>query len=161
MLEKPEYAQWQVTAIIDDGKWSWYVLYITWCHLDQVKAGLHYFGPNSEKTKENIHHRFDIPVVNEDTKDEFLFNVESCRTNTEELRQMIYETDEEDKYGFYPTILIDFDTNRFASFYPEMLMPEEFVPDGWTGSYADFSSEVPEDMRYWISEDGRNLLKEE
>ena len=97
MLEKPEYAQWQVTAIIDDGKWSWYVIYITWCHLDQVKAGLHYFGPNSEKTKENIHHRFDIPVVNEDTKDEFLFNVESCRTNTEELRQMIYETDEEDK----------------------------------------------------------------
>ena len=117
MLEKPEYAQWQVTAIIDDGKWSWYVLYITWCHLDQVKAGLHYFGPNSEKTKENIHHRFDIPVVNEDTKDEFLFNVESCRTNTEELRQMIYETDEEDKYGFYPTILIDFDTTTFSAIF--------------------------------------------
>jgi len=159
---RPEYANWLMTAIVDQGQWVWYVLYITWCYLDQVKAGLHYFGPDSEKTKENIHHRFDIPVVNENTKNRFLRNIKSYQVSTEDIRKMLMEeTDPIEKDAFWPTFLIDFDEKRFMSQYQEMELPEEFVPDGWTGSYADFSSEVPEEMRYWISEDGKNLLEEE
>ena len=93
---------------------------------------------------------------------QILENVQQIENVVETLKGMLEkETDADGKLDYEPTIFIDFDTNRFISFYPEMAMPECYVPDGWTGSYADFSSEVPEDMRYWISEDGKNLLEEE
>jgi len=155
---RPQYAMWQVTAILNQGKWAWYVLYIPWCYLDWEKWNAVF----SERNKRCAEARFCILIVNEHTKDLFLTAVERYRVETNVLRAMLEkETDADGKLDYEPTIFIDFDTNRFISFYPEMAMPECYVPDGWTGSYADFSSEVPEDMRYWISEDGRNLLKEE
>jgi len=47
---------------------------------------------------------------------------------------------------------------EFASFYPEMIRFELYIPDGWTGAYKNFLAEVPQEERYWMV-DGRDLFE--
>ena len=37
---------------------------------------------------------------------------------------------------------------------------EYFVPDGWEGKYQDFEKDIPRMQRYWLDENGKNLIGE-
>ena len=49
---------------------------------------------------------------------------------------------------------------RQISYYAEPESFEAFVPDGWIGKYQDFTEEIPEKQRYWMDENGKNLIGE-
>lgn len=66
----------------------------------------------------------------------------------------------DDILDFSPCFLVNFDCKTFVSFYPEMINFELYAPDGWTGAYRDFLSEVPLNERYWLV-DGHNLFERE
>jgi len=154
-MRKPIYAEWQVTAVVDNGKWEWYVLFISWCYLDWNKWSKEF----KERKQETA--RFGIMTVDEKTKDAFLYAVADYRIATEALRTMLKEeTDDDVKCAFEPTILIDFDAKVFVSDYPEMACPENYIPDGWTGKYESFSHMVPREKRYWLDEEGNDMLAE-
>ena len=65
-----------------------------------------------------------------------------------------------DKLAYNPSILIDFENRVFISYYAEPESFEAFVPDGWIGKYQDFTEEIPEKQRYWMDENGKNLIGE-
>ena len=50
--------------------------------------------------------------------------------------------------------------NFWISYYAEPESFEAFVPDGWIGKYQDFTEEIPEKQRYWMDENGKNLIGE-
>ena len=79
----------------------------------------------------------------------------------EELKKMLMkESDYNDKLAYNPSILIDFENRVFISYYAEPESFEAFVPDGWIGKYQDFTEEIPEKQRYWMDENGKNLIGE-
>ena len=49
---------------------------------------------------------------------------------------------------------------QVISYYAEPESFEAFVPDGWIGKYQDFTEEIPEKQRYWMDENGKNLIGE-
>ena len=65
-----------------------------------------------------------------------------------------------DKLAYNPSILIDFENRVLKSYYAEPESFEDFVPDGWSGYYQDFTVDIPQNQRYWIDKNGRNLIGE-
>lgn len=64
----------------------------------------------------------------------------------------------------FPVAFVDFDHKWFAGFYQDGPRLERYVPDGWTGEFADFANVYPDDMypasaKFWVV-DGRDLLRE-
>ena len=35
---------------------------------------------------------------------------------------------------------------------------EHFVPSGWVGIYQNFEKNIPKNQRYWIDDNGKNLI---
>src|SRR5258708_23868584 len=116
--------------------------------------------------------RFYFAVLNKDPAEHFMSKIEDRRVPANVLSEMMlvqrqmYEEyaslDTLDYYNdildFSPCFLVNFDHKEFASFYPEMIRFELYIPDGWTGAYRNFLAEVPQEERYWMV-DGRNLFE--
>ena len=73
---------------------------------------------------------------------------------------LMNESNYDDKLAYTPSILIDFENKVLISYYAEPESFEDFVPNGWEGKYQDFAEAIPRDQRYWIDENGRNLIGE-
>ena len=155
---KPVYAQDVVVAIKDKGILEWYVLNTDLCFMDygklvmaERKRGIY--------AEANAASRFDIMVVNESSKDEFLDKIKEFKVSTAELKEMLLqEKTFNDRLAYNPAIYIDFDSSRLISYYPEPESFENYVPDGWTGEYFCFDDMIPKEKRYWEDEDGKSLI---
>lgn len=170
---EPEYAQNVVVGVVFRSLFSWYVTEREYWYLDFTKyeralLATGYTGPIIG----NYSSRFHIAILNENTAESFLSQIEHCRVPASALSQMmldqrkLYEECEllnsleyfNERLDFIACFLVNFDQRQFSSQYPEMIRFERYIPDGWTGSYRDFLSEVPEQERYWIV-DGHNLFE--
>ncbi|TDL53883.1 hypothetical protein E2R60_12665 [Paenibacillus dendritiformis] len=134
----PEYAQILIVGVMHEGRWGWYV------------TEREYWFLNIE-----MEERFGIEVLDETTAGKFLIHIEEYKASADELRQMLLDIEDacatmDDVLEFMPTIYVNFDERTFFSQFPEPMSFELYMPDGWTGSYADFYGLVPEAERFWI-----------
>jgi hypothetical protein len=162
---EPVYAQDVVAGVVFRHTFSWYVAEKEYWYLDSTKYEHAFVESGHTKiTLGDYSHRFNIAILNEDTAEYFLSQIEDRRVPASALsemmmvqRQMYEEASALDSLDYYndvldfvPCFLVDFDRRQFSSCYPEMVKFERFIPDGWTGASRDFLSEVPEVERYWI-----------
>ena len=157
---KPIYAENIIVAIKSCGCVEWYILDKEYCFLDYPKLEEAYRKKGYNDTFDDDS-RFGIKVVNELSKTQFLDHIKEYKITAEELKKMLMkESDYNDKLAYNPSILIDFENRVFISYYAEPELFEAFVPDGWIGKYQDFTEEIPEKQRYWMDENGKNLIGE-
>lgn len=90
----------------------------------------------------------------------YILDKEYCFLDYPKLEEAYRKKGYNDKLAYNPSILIDFENRVFISYYPEPESFEAFVPDGWIGKYQDFTEEIPEKQRYWMDENGKNLIGE-
>lgn len=163
MFPEPEYAQNIVVGVLFRGMFAWYITEREYWCLDYTK----YHRVLLAASKAGIlpdasADRFGIPILDEHTAASFLSFIADKQVPASVLSQMMVvrrESDEhDDLLDFAPCLCVDFDHRQFFSQYPEMIRFERYVPNGWTGSYRNFLSEVPEEERYWIV-DGQDLFK--
>lgn len=155
---RPIYAENLVVAIKQEGSIEWYVLEKEYCFLDHLKL-MQDFREGGYEVFEDNTFRFGIEVVNESTQKRFLDNIREYKISSEELKKMLMEeTDLNEKLAFTPSVFIDFDNKVFISCFVEPSSFEAFVPDGWVGEYRDFDMDIPEAQRYWIDENGRDII---
>lgn len=155
---KPIYAEFIVVAIKQSGCVEWYILDKDYCFLDYTKLMEAYIERGYDIFDDNTS-RFGIKVVNERTQNLFLDNIKEYKISTRELREMLmHESNYDDRLAYNPSILIDFENKILKSYYAEPESFEDFVPDGWRGRYQDFEEDIPQNQRYWIDENGRNLI---
>lgn len=155
MFPEPVYAQNIVVGVILRNTFAWYVTEKEYWYLDYTKydRALLAAGYNNT-TLGDYAHRFDIAVLNEDIAEDFLSRIADRRVPANELSRMMVarrEADKEDDLlDFAPSLLVNFDQRQLFSQYPEMIRFEIYVPDNWVGAYRDFTSEIPQNERYWI-----------
>lgn len=155
---KPIYAEKIVTAIKYNKIIEWYILNRDCCFLDYIKLEEAYRQKGYEIVADDSL-RFGIKIVNESTSCLFLNNIEQYKVSTQELKKMlINEADYNEKLAYNPSILIDFDNRVLISHYAEPESFEHFVPDGWMGKYQNFETIVPKNQRYWVDDNGKNLI---
>lgn len=155
---KPIYAEKIVVAIKNNKRIEWYILDKDLCFLDYTKLEDAYRRKGYEIVSGDSL-RFGIKIVNELTGRSFIDNIEQYKVSTYELKKMlIYEVDYNVKLAYNPSVLIDFDNKILISHYSEPESFEHFVPSGWTGKYQNFETDVPENQRYWVDDNGRNLI---
>jgi hypothetical protein len=157
MFPEPEYAQIIVVGVLFHNSFAWYIARKEYWYLDYTKykdalLAVGYTHPLSD--------RFGIIILDEHTAESFFAHIANQRVPASVLTQMMLVRKARDAHDdlldFAPCLLINFDQKQFSSQYPEMIRFERYVPDGWTGSYRDFLSDVPEKERYWIV-DGESL----
>lgn len=157
---KPIYAENIIVAIKDYGFIEWYVLEKDLCFLDYTKLEKAYRKKGYEVVVDDTL-RFGIKIINELTKNLFLNKIKDCKMETDELRKMLKkEKKYHGKLAYNPSILIDFDNRILISHYAEPESFEYFIPDGWEGKYEDFERYIPLARRYWLDENGKNLIGE-
>lgn len=155
---KPTYAENIVVAIKHDGCMEWYILDKDYCFLDYAKLEEAYRKKGYAVIDDN-NFRYGIKVVNELTKNLFLKNIKKYKISAEKLKEMLLnESDPEEKLAYNPSILIDFENKVLVSYYAEPESFEYFVPDNWNGEYRDFEADIPQIQKYWINENGQDLI---
>ena len=92
--------------------------------------------------------RWGIEVLDSNAASYFLAHLFKCRYSADELRLLRMVSRDDKKTDYTPSLFIDFDNNTMFSQYPRPENFENFIPDGWTGSYENFTAFIPEDKRY-------------
>lgn len=163
MFPEPEYAQDIVVGVLFRHAFAWYVTEREYWILDRTKynRALSVAG-YARLVSESYADRFHIAILDEKTAAYFLSSIVEKRVPTSALSQMMLacraHDEQDDLLDFAPCLLVNFDQQQFSSQFPEMIRFERYVPDGWSGSYRDFLSEVPAEERYWIV-DGKDVFK--
>lgn len=157
---KPIYAEELVVAIKQKEHIEWYILNKDLCYLDYTKLETAFRKKGYEVTVDDTP-RYGIKIVNELTQESFLYNIKGNRITTDELKKMLMnEPNYNDKLAYNPSILIDFDNRVLMSHYAEPESFEHFVPNGWQGKYQSFEECIPKNLRYWLDENGKSLIRE-
>jgi hypothetical protein len=113
-------------------------------------------------------YRFGIRVVNFETVERFLdemsnFEISKNELSLEFLGRFNSAGSWWDVQDLFPVMFVDFDERRVAAFYSEGIPVDRYVPDGWIGEFADFSTKYNEETfpaaeKFWI-QDGSDLLR--
>lgn len=156
-----EYGVDIIVAVIYRGQWRWYVSEKDYWFLDQEKLR-RAFTEAGHPPPEGDADRFNIPIANEATAEQFLLAMDQFRVDRRELadsvRARIPPTSWDDIAHLCPSLLVDFDQKRLVSLFSEPASFEEYVPEDWRGEYRDFLMDIPESERYWIT-DGQDQLR--
>lgn len=158
---KPIYAENLIVGIIHDGKFGWYILEKDLCFMDSEKVVQAYQNIGYDVPQDDDF-RFGIKILDHHSVKNFLDGVKQYQISTAELQHLLKNEKEfNDRLAYNASLLIDFDRKMLFSYYPEPASFEAFVPDTWKGYYKDFGEYIPVDQRYWIGENGENLIKGE
>ena len=165
VFPEPEYAQNIIVGVTFRNAFAWYVTEREYWYLDYTKYNHALLAAGYDRfVSEDYSFRFHIPILDEHTAERFLSSIADKHVPASALSQMMAERrardEQDDLLDFAPCLLANFDQRQFSSLYPEMIRFEQYVPDGWSGSYQDFLSEIPEEEKYWIV-DGKNMFKGE
>lgn len=111
--------------------------------------------------------RFGIPVVNEQTMDRFLEEMEQFRIDRSVLSEGLARRFSQaqswwDVGKLFPMIFVNCDKRHVSAFYSQGVQMERFIPDGWSGEFTDFANnaneeDFPVSERFWI-QDGVDML---
>ncbi|MGM7723474.1 hypothetical protein [Metabacillus sp. Hm71] len=145
------YAETIIVGVLYKNNWYWYVTDKEIWFLDLKKLEKAFIDAGYEINIEGDYSdRFNIPIVNRQTAEEFINHLEEYKVTTNQLRKMMLEelsVDELDKY--HPALFVNFDTETLISNFPEPASFEAYVPENWKGLYRDFIEDVPMNERYW------------
>lgn len=153
MKFNPEYAENIIVGIIYKNQFSWYITEKSFWVLDYEKNMNEYIenGYGNLIFEGFLNSRLNIPIVNSKTVDNFLEKIAEYKTETQELKDFVFNKIIEDTIlELAPSLFVDFDNKILYSNYPEMLPFERYVPEGWIGEFKDFVDYLPKDEIYWI-----------
>ncbi|WP_338782148.1 hypothetical protein [Metabacillus sp. FJAT-52054] len=156
MLLEPVYGQNIIVGFIFNQHFNWYVTYRELWFLDYQKfnaadkdTGFSYGDFNNERNN--------IPVLDKTNALFFLNRIKEL--DSAALTQLLIDyKDSEDLLDFSPALLVNFDCREFYSLFPEPASFEDYVPDGWSSQYFDFTGEILPEFKYWIDQSGVYLL---
>ncbi|MBL1230543.1 hypothetical protein IW492_15030 [Enterococcus sp. BWB1-3] len=152
-MQTPIYAENIIIGVKRSGVLTWYITDTELWYLDYSQAGY-----SSEEYPEE---RRNISILNEDTANIFLKNVEKYKASTKSIKLNFFKELSRDRddavYNYNPSLLIDFDNRIVYSNYPESISFEEYIPDDWTGYFGRFFEQISLEYRYW-EENGINYL---
>jgi hypothetical protein len=155
MQIEPVYAETIIVGLLYKNQFRWYVTDKEVWFLDYRKLANAY--GNIEIANEEDE-RIGINIVDETTIDVFLARIETYIVATEMLHKLLAEAKRENQLDYSPALFIDVDDRTLYSMFPEPASYEEYVPNGWSGKYDDFTNLVPSVERYWIDKNGNCLF---
>lgn len=139
-----------IVGIVYKNKFNWYITEKEfWILNEKIEDGRH-------------DERVGIEILDTDTFEVFEKRIERYIVSTEELREYLelantYST--HDAFiDFLPSFYVNFDSKIFYSLYLEQRAFEWYVPDGWIGEYKDFFELIDEQYRFWIDNNGNDIL---
>ena len=161
MKEQVEYGSDIVVGSVCEGVFRWHASEKELWILDQRKWAQAFISAGYDVSSEDYSERFGIAVLNEKTAPAFFRETESDFVTKEHLQSLLRSSESletwDDFSHLMPSLYVDFDRRELISFFPEPLEFENYVPEGWKGSYSAFYERIPNDQRYWIL-DGVDLL---
>ncbi len=159
-----EYAQHIIVAVVFNTIWSWYVTEKDYWYLDLMKLEQAFLDKDYELPNVGDYsERFNIAILNENSAEKFLEQINECKVSTAELRESLIASDPhnlDSLIEFVPSLFVDFDKKSLRSQFPEPASFENYIPDGWIGSYENFIDQVPMQEKYWIIEGKDYFTKE-
>jgi hypothetical protein len=162
MIPEIRYADKIIVGVVYKAKWFWYVSEKEFWFMDLVKLNQAFLKRGYTTDMTDFSARFNIPIVNEETVEQFLVAMAPYQTDVTTLSIIFVNylpaKSWDDIIEMCPSLLLDFDRKKLWSLFPEPASFENYVPDGWQGEYADFLQEVPKEQKYWII-DGNNYFE--
>jgi hypothetical protein len=136
-------------------EWLWFQSPIDFWVLDQEKWTRGFRERGFEVPDDDYAARFGIPIVDDDTVDDFLALMAEFGRLREDLEAELGARSESarswwDIAELMPVFFVDFDARCAYSVYGENLELEKYVPAGWTGKFENFYGLIPEEQRYWV-----------
>lgn len=164
MKVEPIYAENVIVGVVYNKVWQWYVTEKDLWFLDYKKLEKAYLdkGFDIEDIIDD-NERIGIKVLDRENAESFLYNIKEYLVTTDELNSMLKNKAEnkgefDDLLDFSPTIFVDFDSKRLCSMFPEPASFEDYVPEGWTGEYIDFTNLIPDKEKYWVNDTNENIF---
>ncbi|TYV37149.1 hypothetical protein [Listeria monocytogenes] len=149
----PKYAENIIVGVKYNDSFNWYITDTELWYLDYKQA--------CYSIEEYPKERKNISILNENTANSFLINIESFKSSTNSLKKNFFKelnrNKEEVTYDYNPSLLVDFDNQILYSNYPESISFEEYIPDNWSGYFQRFFENIPQEYRYW-EENSTNYL---
>ena len=98
--------------------------------------------------------RQNIPVLDENTIAVLIPRIKKYSVTVDDLREHLrlcveIEGPTQVFYDLLPSLYLDFDTRRLYSMYTEPASFEDYVPQNWTGEYADFLHLLEPEQKFW------------
>ena len=159
---KPKYAENIIVGIQTDFNFEWFVTEKEDWILDIEK----YFNSRSSSgfTLDQefiLACRGGISIIDVSTIDEYIGNsMSDYRVSKDQLReQLIQSTTRQEILSMVPSLYIDFIEKKLYSLYPEFFSFEEYIPDGWQGTFEEFLDVIDDEVKYWIF-NKKDLLQE-
>lgn len=151
-----------IVGVLYDSVFNWYVTDKEIWYLDYQKR-IEAFRKKGFEIEEYIDEiRKNLLVLNSNNAKQFLEKIKGYQVNTNKLRELLQESinanDDSWRYVFRPSLYIDFDSRKLFSLYSEPASYEKYAPKNWEAKYIDFMDDIPYDKKYWLSENGQNLL---
>ncbi len=149
MTHLPEYGEEIIVLVKFNDVYSYYLSNKEYWILDNDK-----WGEGFETDSGIFPGRRGFEVLDSNNWPEFKKTLEKWEVSTSDLSQMILDklplVSWTESSELFPVLLIDFDSKKLFSLFPEPLSFEAYVPDKWVGVYDDFYDLVPEVEKYWI-----------
>lgn len=149
------------------GEFRWYRSERTLWILDRKKWDQAFIDAGYSVPVSTPADRFGLPVIDRDVADLFLLEMSCFQVPKSQLGSQLASRFSDansswDVADLLPVLLVDFDRQHVAGFYPDGVRLEQYVPDGWTSEFEDFltlyaGEDFPEAEKFWI-QDGLNML---
>lgn len=162
----PEYNENIIVGVLCDGIFSWYVTDKEIWYLDYKKRIDAFKRKGFEVKVEYMDKtRKEILILCSSNAKIFLKRIEKLKIESFQLRELLQKardlSDDSWIYDFRPSLYVDFDSCKLLSLFAEPASYEEYVPMNWQGCYFDFMKLIPDNEKYWLDENNKNLLKRE
>src|SRR4051794_30187263 len=123
MMPEISYADNIIVGVIHKTKWFWYVSEKELWFMDLVKFSQAFVNKGHNADMTNFSERFNIPVINEETVEQFLAEIEQYHTDVTTLSIIFLDhlpaSTWDDVIEMCPSLLIDFDHKKLLSLFPE------------------------------------------
>lgn len=162
MKLEPVYNENIIVIVIFHKVCSWYVTDKDLWFMDYNKLHRAY-NRNGLDFEEISDERLGIEILDNDTAKEFLLRIAEYQISNKELNKMLEskaksKEEFDDLLDYCPNIYVDFDNKKFYSMFPEPASFEDYIPEGWTGEYRDFTELVPDKDKFWINDGNENIF---
>jgi len=164
MLLEPIYAENIIIAVICNGAQRWYVTEKDLWFLDYNKLEKAYLDKGF-KIEDVIddNERKGIEVLDNQAISIFFDRIKKYLTTKKELNNLLKNKIEgrngsDDLLDLVPAILVDFDNKSFYSMFPEPASFEDYIPEGWSGEYLDFTNLIRDEEKYWLDKWNENIF---
>jgi len=157
-----------VVVIRRSGDFSWYRSDVDLWIMDINKLNDAFAGFGIASPEALPDERVGIPVVDETTAADFLSRMQKHEVSKDDLANELvtltpYTTSWWDVAEIFPIMFVDFDNRCVFACYGDQTPVERYIPDGWTGEFADFITDrdgrqLPIAERFWVR-DGVDLLE--